>query len=137
MSKSLRLSEKWFRRGLWLVALVFAGFLIGLGGTIVGDLPKVEAPLRVDDFLDKPAAQALRSQVQAARQAEQEAQTALEQAQLQRSKTRSESQSARETFNNWLATRSVTQRAEGSSCACSCTAWRLRCRCWWWRAGCL
>ena len=25
MSKSLRLSEKWFRRGLWLVALVFAG----------------------------------------------------------------------------------------------------------------
>ena len=33
MSKSLRLSEKWFRRGLWLVAFVFAGFLIGLGGT--------------------------------------------------------------------------------------------------------
>ena len=29
MSKSLRLSEKWFRRGLWVVALVFAGFLIG------------------------------------------------------------------------------------------------------------
>ena len=61
MSKSLRLSEKWFRRGLWLVALVFASFLIGLGGTIVGDLPQVESPLRVDDFLDKPAAQALRA----------------------------------------------------------------------------
>ena len=29
MSKALRLSEKWFQRGLWLVALVFAGFLIG------------------------------------------------------------------------------------------------------------
>src|SRR3546814_18149489 len=52
MSKVLRLSEKWFRRGLWLVALVFAGFLIGLGGTIVGDLPKVETPLHIDDFLD-------------------------------------------------------------------------------------
>jgi len=24
MSKSLRLSEKWFRRGLWLVAFLFA-----------------------------------------------------------------------------------------------------------------
>ncbi|PJI95899.1 hypothetical protein CLU85_0629 [Acidovorax sp. 69] len=112
MSKSLRLSEKWFRRGLWLVALVFAGFLIGLGGTIVGDLPKVETPLRVDDFLDKPMAQALRGQVRDARQAEQDAQTALEQAQLQRSKARSESQAERETFNNWLATRSVTQRAD-------------------------
>jgi len=112
MSKALRLSEKWFHRGLWLVAVVFAGFLIGLGGTIVGDLPKVEAPLRVDDFLDKSVAQALRDRVQGSQQAQQEAQTALEQAQLQRSKARSESQAERETFNNWLAARSVTQRAE-------------------------
>lgn len=112
MSKALRLSEKWFHRGLWLVALVFAGFLIGLGGTIVGDLPKVEAPLRMEDFLDKPVAQALHDQVQSGQQAQQEAQAALEQAQLQRSKARSESQAERETFNNWLAARSVTQRAE-------------------------
>ena len=112
MSKSLRLSEKWFRRGLWLVAFVFAGFLIGLGGTVVGDLPKVETPLALDDFLDRPAAQALRAQVKEARQAEQDAQTALEQAQLQRNKARSESAAERETFNNWLAARSVTQRAE-------------------------
>ncbi len=112
MSKSLRLSEKWFRRGLWLVALVFASFLIGLGGTVVGDLPKVETPLALDDFLDRPAAQALRGQVKEARQAEQDAQTALEQAQLQRNKARSESAAERETFNNWLAARSVTQRAE-------------------------
>ena len=112
MSKSLRLSEKWFRRGLWLVALVFASFLIGLGGTIVGDLPKVETPLRVDDFLDKTAADKLRAEVKAARQAEQDAQTALEQAQLQRSKVRSEVQAERDSFNNWLSTRSATQRAD-------------------------
>ena len=112
MGKALRLSEKWFRRGLWLVALVFAGFLIGLGGTIVGDLPKVEAPLRVDDFLDRAAAQALRGQVKDARQSEQDAQAALEQARLQRAKARSESQAERETFNNWLAARHATQRAE-------------------------
>lgn len=112
MGKALRLSEKWFRRGLWLVALVFAGFLIGLGGTIVGDLPKVEAPLRVDDFLDRAAAQALRSQVKEAHQAEQDAQAALEQARLQRAKARSENQAERETFNNWLAARQATQRAE-------------------------
>ena len=112
MSKSLRLSEKWFRRGLWLVALVFAGFLIGLGGTIVGDLPKVERPLQLDDFLDRPAAERLRAQVRESHQAEEDAQTALEQAQLQRSKAHSETQAARETFNNWLATRSATQRAD-------------------------
>ena len=72
MSKALRLSEKWFRRGLWLVAVVFASFLIGLGGTIVGDLPKVERPLQVDDFLDKAQARALRDTIRAQRDAEQD-----------------------------------------------------------------
>jgi len=112
MSKSLRLSEKWFRRGLWLVALVFASFLIGLGGTIVGDLPKVEAPLELDNFLNQPAAQRLREQVRGERSAAEAADTALAQAQLQRSKARSETRAQRESFNNWLATRSVTQRSE-------------------------
>ena len=112
MSKTLRLTEKWMQRGLWLVALVFASFLIGLGGTLVGDLPQVETPLQLDDFLDRPAAEALRAQAAQAQQAEQDAETALEQAQLQRSKARSASQSERDTFNNWLATRSVTQRGE-------------------------
>lgn len=112
MSKALRLSEKWFHRGLWLVALVFASFLIGLGGTLVGDLPKVEARLQLDDFLDRAAAQQLREQLKTARNAEQEAQTALEQAQLQRNKARGEVQATRESLQSWLATRSVTQRAE-------------------------
>ena len=35
MDKGMRLSERWFRRGLWLVALVFAGFLVGLGNAVV------------------------------------------------------------------------------------------------------
>ena len=112
MSKALRLSEKWFRRGLWLVALVFAGFLIGLGGTIVDDLPRVEAQLALDDFLDQSAVQPLRAQAKTAREAEQAAQAALDQARLQHDKARTETQAARETFANWLAARSATQRSE-------------------------
>ncbi|GAA4417271.1 serine endopeptidase [Acidovorax lacteus] len=112
MSKSLRLSEKWFRRGLWLVAVVFAGFLIGLGGTLVGDLPKVEQALSLDQFIDAREARRLREQSRTAREAEQDAQAALEQAQLQRSKVRSEVQSEQDAFAQWMATRSVTQRAE-------------------------
>ncbi|KQR37848.1 zinc ribbon domain-containing protein [Acidovorax sp. Leaf160] len=112
MSKGLRLSEKWFRRGLWLVALVFAGFLIGLGGTVVGDLPRVEAPLQLDDYLDRNAAEALRAQVAAAERAQSAAETALEQARLQHDKARSATAAERETFDNWLATRSATQQAE-------------------------
>jgi predicted RNA-binding Zn-ribbon protein involved in translation (DUF1610 family) len=66
MNKSLRLSEKWFRRGLWLVAFVFAGFLTGLGGAAVGDLPKVGPQVQTDDFIDKQQADPLRHSIKAA-----------------------------------------------------------------------
>lgn len=112
MSNALRLSEKWFRRGLWLVAFVFAGFLIGLGGTIVGDLPKVERAWTVDDFLDRPAADHLRREIEAARRRADDAQAALDQARLKQGVARADTQSARETFANWLATRRATQLSD-------------------------
>jgi hypothetical protein len=112
MSKSLRLSEKWFRRGLWLVALVFAGFLIGLGSTVVGDLPRVEKQLQVDDFIDRAQAQPLRDSIQTAKRAELDADSALQQAQLKLRSARADSAAARETFNNWIATRGATQQSE-------------------------
>ncbi len=112
MGKSLRLSEKWFNRGLWLLALVFASFLIGLGGTLVGDLPRVERVLTVDDFMDPTAAAAARATERAAQDRRQQAQDALEQAQLRQQAAARASQAARETFANWLATRQATQRPE-------------------------
>jgi predicted RNA-binding Zn-ribbon protein involved in translation (DUF1610 family) len=112
MSKSLRLSEKWFRRGLWLVAFVFAGFLIGLGGTIVGDLPKVEERRTTEDFIDKSRAVALRESIKTAERAEKDATTVLEQAQLKRQSAQADLNAARESFNAWIATRSATQRSE-------------------------
>ena len=68
MSKALRLSEKWFRRGLWLMALVLAEFLIGLGGTVVGDLHRVEKALSLDDFMDPASSQAQRQSISQAEQ---------------------------------------------------------------------
>ena len=112
MSKSLRLSEKWFNRGLWLVAIVFASFLIGLGGTVVGDLPKVEKKLVLDDFMDSGTTSALRAAAKAADLAGRDAAAALEQAQLTRNAAQADSAAARETFNNWLATRNATQLPE-------------------------
>jgi len=109
MSKSLRLSEKWFRRGLWGVAVVFAGFLIGLGGTVVDDLPRVERSLQLDDFMPPGAAEPLREAVRQAGEKQDAARRALEQAQLQVDAAAQASRNARETFSNWLATRRATQ----------------------------
>lgn len=112
MSKSLRLSEKWFRRGLWLVAMVFAGFLIGLGGTVVGDLPQVERTRQMDDFIDRAAAEPLRTAIREAEAAEQEAQRTREQADLALAAAQQASRAARETFSNWLATRRATAQPD-------------------------
>ncbi len=112
MSKALRLSEKWFRLGLWLVAFVFASFLTGLGGNIVANLPKVEQRYTLDDFIDKPAADKLRGELRSLQEQRQAAQDAHDQAQLKFNGARANSQAARDTFNNWLATRHATKRPE-------------------------
>jgi len=111
MNKALRLSEKWFRFGLWLVAFVFGSFLIGLGGTVVRNLPQVEQHLGLEDFIDKPAADEARAIIDTARKARLAADEALDQAQLKLNAQRADAASARETFDNWLATRRATQQA--------------------------
>ena len=112
MAKTLRLTERWFRRGLWLVAVVFAGFLVGLGGAVVRDLPKVERPLQRDDFLDAERAQRLRTEAREAQREQENARMDLQQAQLKRQVAHANSTSARDTFGPWLATRRATQLPE-------------------------
>jgi predicted RNA-binding Zn-ribbon protein involved in translation (DUF1610 family) len=112
MSKALRLSEKWFRRGLWLVAFVFAWFLVGLGSTIVGDLPQVEQQRTLDDFMDPQRTATLRQAIKDAARTEREAQDALDQAELRQQTAQASQRAARDSFNNWLATRNATQRPD-------------------------
>lgn len=112
MSNALRLSEKWYKRGLWGVAVIFASFLIGLGGAIVNDLPKVEKTSKLDDFIDKGEGERLRASTEQSQLAVREAQAALQQAILKHSVALSDARSARESFNNWLATRRATGRSD-------------------------
>ncbi len=112
MGKSLRLSETWFRRGLWLVAVVFAFFLIGLGGTVISNLPKVERSHVLEDFEAQPAAREAREAIRLAQENARAANDALEQAELKFKVAESNSRTAEETFRNWLATRHATMRPE-------------------------
>ncbi len=122
MSKSLRLSETWFNRGLWVLALIFAGFLIGLGGVIVGDLPQVDDQISQEDFVDQARFAPLRAEREAANEKADAARTALDQAQLKLDSANSAYASAREAFQNWVATRTATQRPEQDSELTSRTA---------------
>jgi len=112
MTKSLRLSEKWFNRGLWLIALVLAGFLIGLGNVIVGDLPQVDREISRETFIDHAAVDPLRLARDAAQARAQAASPPLEQAELKLQAAAQAYISGRETFDNWIATRTATAQAE-------------------------
>lgn len=93
---------------MWLVAIVFAGFLISLGGAIVGDLPRVERQQQRDDFIDAKAAAPLQAAIAQAKCEQTAAEAKFEQANLLLEATQKASASARETFANWVATRTAT-----------------------------
>jgi predicted RNA-binding Zn-ribbon protein involved in translation (DUF1610 family) len=110
---AIRLSEKWFNRGLWLVAVAFAWFLAGLGDAIIRDLPKVESQQSIQQFVtDKDAHARLKAEASAADERNREAQEALRRAQLAHQSAQSDTRTARSNFDAWLATRSVTERAD-------------------------
>ena len=111
MNKESRLSEKWFQRGLWLIALVFAGFMVGLGRLVVGDLPLVEKPVNAESFMDRDQLLKTRAQLHADETALKRNQDELDRVNLAVQKARDETNSAHETFNNWIATRSTTQQS--------------------------
>ncbi len=112
MSKALRFSEKWFQRALWIVAIVFASFLIGIGSQIVDDLPKVEQPLQLEQFYSNPAQKtALDLESKQLQDQTQNNNDVIDQTRLLYNAAAQRSQAARETFNNWLATRQVTSLA--------------------------
>ncbi|MDB5916580.1 MAG: serine endopeptidase [Massilia sp.] len=112
MSKGLRLTEKWMQRGLWLVAFVFAGFLIGLGGKVVDNMWRVEPPAPFDSFIDPVRGPAVRTAAAEAEANRLAATERLAQARQRHSVAESNTRTAQQTFENWLSTRRATARPD-------------------------
>jgi predicted RNA-binding Zn-ribbon protein involved in translation (DUF1610 family) len=112
MSRGLRLTEQWMQRALWLIAIVFAGFLIGLGGRIVENLGDLAPVPSAEQLLDPARAAPLQAEMARAQKAREAAGSALEQAEQKHAVARASTRSARETFENWVATRQATVRPD-------------------------
>ena len=113
MASAKRLSEKWFQRGLWLVAFAFAWFLTGLGSAIVSDLPHVEKVRTVEDFVDRDRYANLKAASETARAARKAAQADLDQARLVLQRAQSDTRAARDGLQNAIASRKATESAAG------------------------
>jgi predicted RNA-binding Zn-ribbon protein involved in translation (DUF1610 family) len=112
MNKGLRLTETWMHRALWLVALIFAGFLIGLGGKVIDNLGGLDPAPTAQAMIDPDAAAHYRAEIARASGARIEADRALEQARHRYEVAQANTRSARATFDNWIATRHATVRPE-------------------------
>ena len=108
MFKALRVPERVFALVMWLVSFVFAGFLVGLGGKVVADLPRLESNVTQEDFADRNALALARSQQHELERDEPALQDREQRAQLELTAANNAYQSARGAFNNWIAARTAT-----------------------------
>ena len=108
MFKSLRVPEGLFRLLMWVVSFVFAGFLIGLGGRIIADLPKMESRLALEDFADQAALASARTEIQTLEARERTLSDQRDQAGLAFTAVSNAYQSARSSYTNWIQTRTAT-----------------------------
>lgn len=108
MLKSLRVPEGLFRLVMWVVSFVFAGFLIGLGGNIIADLPRIETPLTIEQFADAGALASTRNDIATLVAQQRDLNDAQDQARLALTSVTNAYQSARSAYANWIQTRSAT-----------------------------
>ena len=110
--KGLRTPERMFRIVLWCVAVIFAGFLIGLGSLVVRDLPTVDERVALSDFVDQAQAAPLDAAIRDGEERQRIAGDQLATLELRLQSTRAAYETARLGLENWVATRQSTQRAD-------------------------
>ena len=108
MLKSLRVPERLFQLAGWAVSIVFAGFLIGLGGQLVGELPGVDQRTTLEQFMDPARTRRIAIARDSLRRQERNLSAAQDRARLTMTAASNAYRSRNESFNNWIATRVAT-----------------------------
>lgn len=108
MIKGVRVPERVYRGVLWLVSIVFAGFIIGLGNLVIGDLPMVEEQVYTAPADDTPAIRAVRDEIRKIADGRTAIDDKLEIQRLQLEQAQRQSTTANETFKVWIAARTAT-----------------------------
>ena len=104
--------ERLVRLGQWLVALLFAYFLIQVGGAVIADLPLLSKPPGLEQFLDRAEVSRLEaglSPLESRRQALADQLQAVQRRQEEGQESYDRDKAA---FENWRAARAVTAQSD-------------------------
>lgn len=108
MIKGVRVPERVYRGVLWAVSIVFAGFIVGLGNLVIGDLPMVEEQVYTAPAEDSPAIRQVRDEIRKIGDSKTAIDDKLEIQRLQLEQAQRQSGTANETFKAWIAARTAT-----------------------------
>jgi hypothetical protein len=108
MAQGVRVPERTYSILLWLLSVVFAAFIVGLGNLVIGDLPQVEEPIRHEQFVDTKASAAIRKELTEIGQRRDAIDDRMEIVRLQLEQAQKLSQTGTETFQAWIQTRTAT-----------------------------
>ncbi|WP_226573167.1 serine endopeptidase [Acuticoccus sediminis] len=100
--------ETLFALGKWAVSLALAFFLTSLGSLVIADLPQVERPPQLEEFVDADASAKLQADDAELRQRVQELSTQSEAGALKLQAAEADSAAERETFRAWIEARRAT-----------------------------
>ena len=113
MIKGVRVPERAYHIILWVVSIVFAGFIVGLGNLIIGDLPQVEERVLPESSIESPDARNIRLELAAIAARHGQIDDKLEIERLQLDQARRASQTGTETFQAWIQARTATTNPQG------------------------
>jgi thiol:disulfide interchange protein len=108
MAKGVRVPERAYGIAMWVVSVVLAAFIVGLGNLVIGDLPQVEQSISQDQFADSAATRKIDAELKAISARSGAIDDKLEIARLQLEQARTASQTGTETFQAWIQTRTAT-----------------------------
>ena len=112
MIRGSRVPERAYTIVLWVVSVVFAGFIVGLGDLVIGDLPQVEQQVVQSTEALTPAQIAARTAIKTGESQIAAIADKKQIAQLQLDQAVKASQTGTETFEAWIAARTATSNPQ-------------------------
>ncbi len=106
--KGVRVPERAYSIVLWIVSIVFAGFIVGLGNLVIGDLPQVEERVMSAPAADSAAQTRITAQLKSIAVKRGEIDDKLQIARMQLEQAQKASATGTETFQAWIAARTAT-----------------------------